>query len=75
MKLKECPCGKVPTELNIERQESTAGKWGYVSGGCCDWWQIEFRLQYDKVDSEEAKKRASITWNNAPRKAYKEESK
>jgi len=66
--LKKCPCGETPTALNIEPQESTAGKRGYVSGNCCDEWLVEFRLGYNKPDSKEAKELAIKAWNSAPRK-------
>jgi len=71
MKLKKCPCGKIPTELIIEKQESTAGKWGYVYGDCCAEWRIEFRLQYLEPDTKEAMDLAITAWNNAPREGKK----
>lgn len=65
--LKKCPCGKTPTKLIVEPQESTCGKWGYVSGDCCGEWMIEFRLDYHEYDSIEATERAMLSWNCAPR--------
>ena len=64
--LKPCPCGAVPILLNVN---SDGGKWAYVSGDCCGQWEIEFRLQYAKADSDEANRRAAAAWNDAPRDA------
>jgi len=64
--LKPCPCGKVPTELCII--EGCNYKWGYASGmDCCGDWEIEFRTNQHKIDSDECYLEAVKYWNLAPR--------
>jgi hypothetical protein len=65
--LKECPCGQVPTGLSIFMDYSRA-KWGYAAGNCCGEWSIEFRNNYNAVNSDETRALASEAWNRAPRK-------
>jgi len=64
--LKPCPCGKVPTELNIT-DAGQGGKWAYACGDCCGEWNVEFRTQYLDLDSEACKRIARDEWNGAPR--------
>ena len=70
VKLKPCPCGKVPTKLCIS--ESNTSKWAYVSGNCCGEWNIEFRTGYYKLDSKDCMVFAIEEWNHAPRKTEAE---
>ena len=49
-KLLPCPCGQQLTKLSVD--EGSTFRWGYVSGGCCDW-EIEFRTNLHKIDSKE----------------------
>lgn len=63
--LKPCPCGKVPTALNVFEGDC---KWYQASGNCCGEWLIEFRSHYRKVDSPEAYQLAVEAWNKAARK-------
>lgn len=62
--LRECPCGKVPTKLHIYGEDA---KWKWVSGDCCNEWNIEFRTGYHKVGSKEIMERAIYAWNYAIR--------
>ena len=65
-KLKQCPCGKTPTLLDIYKAESSP-KWAYLTPNCCSEWSIEFRtIDYD-MDSLETMKEAHRVWNNADR--------
>lgn len=65
-KFKACPCGKIPTELEIY-SEDPSDKWAYVSGDCCDQWVINFRKNYLFLDSSECIELAGEAWNTAKR--------
>ncbi len=64
--LKPCPCGKIPTELHIS-DAGQGGKWANVCGNCCDEWMLEFRTDYNNLDSDECMKLAVDWWNDAGR--------
>ena len=64
--LKPCPCGQTPTALGL--QPGDTGRWAFAFGSCCSEWNVEFRLDYAPLDSEEAMELAIEAWNNAPRK-------
>lgn len=49
MTLKRCPCGKIPNSLLIT--EGYNVKWAWVSGDCCNEWNIEFRTNYFRIDT------------------------
>ena len=66
--LAACPCGKIPTELDIY-DANQGGKWANVVPNCCGEWMIEFRTNYAALDSEECKRLAREAWNEAPRAA------
>lgn len=66
--LAACPCGKPITELGIS-DAGQGGKWAWASGDCCGEWSIEFRTQYEGLDSDECKRLAREAWNNAQRVA------
>ena len=66
MKLKRCPCGKVPEELCIS-DAGQGSKWAYVTGFCCGEWNIEFRTGYFDFASPECMDLAIQAWNEAPR--------
>ena len=63
-KLKECPCGKTPTELGITDWNS---QWAYCSGDCCGEWIVEFRTQNERANSAKCMEYAIKEWNKAPR--------
>ena len=65
-KLLGCPCGKTPTELDVT-DIGQGGKWAGVSGNCCGVCEIEFRTQYNALDSAECMALAIEAWNEAPR--------
>ena len=65
MKLQKCPCGQIPTDLNIE--EGSSCKYGFASGDCCGEWLIEFRTEYQKLNSKKCKDLAKNAWNGALR--------
>ena len=69
-KLKECPCGKTPTELIIA-DSGQGGRWADTMGDCCGEWEVEFRTQYNPFDSAECMELAIEAWNEAPRKGDK----
>ena len=64
--LAACPCGRIPTSLQLTYVDQ-GGKWVSATGDCCGEWSIEFRTQYAALDSEECKKLATKAWNSAPR--------
>lgn len=64
-KLKPCPCGCIPAELNIV-QNGQGVKWASIYPSCCGEWSIEFRTQYKALDSEECMVLATKAWNKAP---------
>lgn len=62
--LKQCPCGETPDGLLIVDNGS---KWAFVSGNCCNEWNIEFRTHYHRIDSDECMGLAIEAWNSAKR--------
>lgn len=62
--LAPCPCGEIPTELNINLSGDT---YALISGDCCDEWSIEVWLDWHSCDSNEIDRCAREAWNNAPR--------
>lgn len=64
--LLSCPCGETPKKLII-CDAGQGGKWANVTGDCCAEWTIEFRTQYEKLDSNECMELAIEAWNEAPR--------
>ena len=64
--LKPCPCGQTPKNLCIV-PSADGSKWAYVYGGCCGDWNIEFRTNYNRLDSDECMKIAIEYWNDAER--------
>ena len=64
--LLSCPCGETPTAIGI-CDNGQGGKWASATGNCCGEWSIEFRTQYDALDSAECMKLAVSAWNEAPR--------
>ena len=64
--LNPCPCGRVPTELGIV-DAGQGGKYAWAVGNCCGEWHIEFRTNYEPLDSPECMTRAIEAWNAAPR--------
>ena len=64
--LLSCPCGIVPSTLNIT-DSGQGGKWADASGDCCGCWEIEFRTEYNALDSAECMVLAIEAWNEAPR--------
>ena len=64
--LKPCPCGDTPKRLILS--ESPSGvKWAYASGDCCGSWEVEFRTQYNPLNSQPCKELAREAWNSNPR--------
>jgi len=61
-----CPCGEIPTALNIT-DANQGSKWAFASGNCCGEWTIEFRTQYRPIDGREVKHLAYVAWNDSPR--------
>ncbi len=70
-KLAACPCGKTPTDVEIY-DACQGGKWANVQPNCCGEWMIEFRTNYEPLDSAECKWLAIQAWNSAPRAANAE---
>lgn len=64
VKLKRCPCGQIPSKLLIT---DNGAKWAFAFGDCCNEWHIEFRTQYNPIDSKECMDLAIEEWNRAPR--------
>ncbi len=62
--LKQCPCGKVPTDVGFTLTQGT--KWMDVYPDCCGEWTIETRTHYER-DEMALKKLAADAWNSAPR--------
>lgn len=62
--LKPCPCGETPKSLRIADNGS---KWAYVSGDCCNEWNIEFRTHYHRIETNECMALAVEAWNVAGR--------
>jgi hypothetical protein len=65
IQLAACPCGQIPTALNIDPRGDC--KWFFAVPSCCSEWLIEFRSGYNHPDSKEAMELAIEAWNNAPR--------
>ncbi|MHC4192071.1 MAG: hypothetical protein ACYSUB_20765 [Planctomycetota bacterium] len=63
--IKPCPCGETPPRLVIQGRDRD--KWMYVYGDCCGEWNVEFRSDYNVVDSDECMERAISAWNDAKR--------
>jgi hypothetical protein len=68
MVLKQCPCGQTPNHIDIS-DAGQGGKYASVMGDCCGEWEIEFRTQYNPMDSDECMELAINAWNDAPRVA------
>lgn len=64
--LKRCPCGEIPTSLQIT-DNGQGAKWANVSGDCCGEWMIEVRTSYYSLDSDECMQCAIEGWNMANR--------
>lgn len=64
--LLSCPCGSVPTALNL-LGSSQGGKWALASGNCCGEWFVEFRTDYHSLDSSDCMSLAVTSWNLSPR--------
>lgn len=64
--LAPCPCGQTPTRVDIY-DACQGGKWANVVPNCCGEWMIEFRTNYEKLDSEACMELARAAWNAAPR--------
>jgi hypothetical protein len=62
--LNPCPCGKTPTKLCL-CDAGQGGKWANVSGDCCNEWTLEFRTEYNALDSEKCIELATERWNEA----------
>jgi len=65
--LAPCPCGKTPTEIGVY-DANQGGKWAFAVPNCCGEWLIEFRSNYEALDSDKCKELAIDAWNIAPRK-------
>ncbi len=64
--LKSCPCGAVPKVLYISTSVSGC-RYAFVSGDCCGEWEIEFRAEYNYIDSADCMELAVKAWNAAKR--------
>ncbi len=65
--IKICPCGKTPKKLCIS--ESNTSKWAYVCGDCCGEWNVEFRTEYQKLDTAKCMELAIQEWNYVKRRS------
>jgi hypothetical protein len=63
-----CPCGVTPNKLHIV-DNGQGGKWANCSGDCCGEWTIEFRTNYEKLNTAACYELAVRAWNEAPRSA------
>lgn len=70
-KLVPCPCGKTPTRLHVN-DAGQGMRWAHVAGNCCGDWELEFRTEYNALDSEKCYQLAVERWNEAPRSAAPE---
>ncbi len=61
-----CPCGKQPKELSLE-DNGQGRKWATASGDCCSEWQIEFKTEYNDLDTAVCMDLAVKAWNDTPR--------
>lgn len=62
-KLKPCPCGRVPEELDID--QSITSRRYTAEPSCCHGWMVEFFSPTEHYD--ELSKLATAAWNAAPR--------
>lgn len=60
-----CPCGKVPTKLNI--QDGNTYRWRIISGDCCGEWAIESSRIEINSTPEQIEKQCATDWNNSSR--------
>jgi hypothetical protein len=65
--IKSCSCGRLPDSLIIT-DNGQGTKYANVAGNCCGEWMIEFRANYNDLNSEKCMQLAASAWNNAPRK-------
>lgn len=65
MSLKPCPCGKVPTELQIV--SAYRSKFLMAAPSCCSEWMFEFRSDYLNPAAPECTALAVDAWNKMPR--------
>jgi len=65
-KLKRCPCGEVPKELHIITEHEHP-KYAIACGMCCGEWFIEFRNNYESLNSGRAMELAVVAWNESTR--------
>lgn len=66
--LKPCPCGEIPESLCTNSgSESATPKWAYVSGNCCNMWEVEYRTGYADITTDAGMQIAIVAWNAAPR--------
>ncbi len=66
--LKPCPCGIVPKELWLS-ENGQGSKYATACGDCCGEWNIEFKTQYKRLDTQECISFAVKAWNESPRKS------
>ena len=64
IKLKQCPCGKYPIQLEIEMKDS---KYALTYGSCCNEWHIEFKTHYNPEGCNDLYNLAVQAWNEAQR--------
>ena len=64
-----CPCGDYPTVLIIT-DAGQGGKWAHVHGDCCSQWTLEFRTEYNDIESDACTALATSAWNQASRCEY-----
>lgn len=62
IELLPCPCGKIPTGLNVQGE---GDKYAFTSGNCCGAWYVEFRNGWTQGDESYA--RAVEAWNKETR--------
>ena len=64
--LKSCPCGQ-PLDGLIITENGQGTKYANVAGNCCGEWMIEFRTNYESLESKKCMQLAISAWNSAPR--------
>jgi len=64
--LKRCPCGSDPVKLCII-DAGQGGKYAYATGPCCNEWHVEFRTDYENLESDKCMELAIKAWNSSPR--------
>lgn len=64
--IKPCPCGKIPDKIYAV-DNGQGRKWAQAYGNCCGEWSVEFRTEYNEIDSDKCNKLAIEAWNEAPR--------